>query len=102
MGIPIGCSTEVDARSRPNGGEGAMAAPAGKVPITALTTTAYTAKRANKRKTDTEKRESKRESDNRQNKCRVNIGQAYPRWRELCDSIGLKLDSELADLLLDR
>lgn len=76
--------------------------PAEKVAIPALRTKVYTVKQAKKRKTDVEKRESKRESDNRRNKSRVNIGQAYPMWRELRDSIGLMLDSELADLLLDR
>ncbi|KAK0142690.1 hypothetical protein N1851_019380 [Merluccius polli] len=76
--------------------------PAEKVDIPALRTKVYTVKQAKKRKTDVEKRESKRESDNGRNKSCVNIGQAYPRWRELRDSIGLMLDSELADLLLDR
>lgn len=74
----------------------------GKLPIPALATTAYTTKQAKKRKSDSSKRESKRESDNKRNKTRVNIGTAFQRWRQLRDSIGFKLDSELAIHLLDR
>lgn len=75
--------------------------PAGKLAIPPLATTAYTSKQPKKRKTDFSKRESKRESDNKRNKTRVNIGEAFQRWRDLRDCIGLTLDSELAALLLD-
>ncbi|XP_037634268.1 uncharacterized protein si:ch211-40k21.5 [Sebastes umbrosus] len=76
--------------------------PTGKLAIPALAATAYTSKQPKKRKTDFSRRQSKRESDNKRNKTRVNIGEAFQRWRDLRDSIGLTLDSELAVLLLDR
>ncbi|XP_047435159.1 uncharacterized protein LOC125004540 [Mugil cephalus] len=76
-----------------------MADSAGKMAIPA---TVFTAKQATrKRKSDFEQKLSKGLSDNRRNKCRINIGQAYTRWRELRDSIGLRLDAELAVLLMD-
>ncbi|XP_059192919.1 zinc finger protein 35-like isoform X2 [Centropristis striata] len=75
--------------------------PSTKVAIPALAKTAYTAKQAKRRKTVSLKREAKRESDNKRNKTRINIGEAFQRWRDLRDCIGLKLDSELAILLLD-
>ena len=74
----------------------------GKIAIPALATTAYTAKQPKKRKTELEKKESKRKTDHIRSKTRVNIGIAFEKWRELRDSLGLKLDSELATLLLDR
>uniref|UniRef100_A0A8C4HQN8 Uncharacterized protein n=1 Tax=Dicentrarchus labrax TaxID=13489 RepID=A0A8C4HQN8_DICLA len=52
-------------------------------------------------KTDLTRRTAKRESDYRRNKTRVNIGEAFQRWRELRKCLGLSLDSELAVLLLD-
>ncbi|XP_035516428.1 uncharacterized protein LOC118327246 [Morone saxatilis] len=75
--------------------------PAGKVAIPALATTAYTTKLPKRRKTDLTRRTAKRESDYRRNKTRVNIGEAFQRWRELRKCLGLSLDSELAVLLLD-
>lgn len=74
----------------------------GKIAIPRLETSAFSAKQPKKRKTDSSKRESKRQSDNKCNKTRINIGVAFQRWREVRDNIGLKLDSELAVLLLDR
>ncbi|XP_074476528.1 uncharacterized protein LOC141758774 isoform X2 [Sebastes fasciatus] len=59
-------------------------------------------KTTQKKKDRLSRRQSKRESDNKRNKTRVNIGEAFQRWRDLRDSIGLTLDSELAVLLLDR
>ena len=74
----------------------------GKTAIPRLETPAFSAKQPKKRKTDSSKRGSERQSDNKRNKTCINIGVAFQRWREVRDNIGLKLDSELAVLLLDR
>uniref|UniRef100_A0A8C6SLK3 Uncharacterized protein n=1 Tax=Neogobius melanostomus TaxID=47308 RepID=A0A8C6SLK3_9GOBI len=47
-------------------------------------------------------RDLKRKSDDRRNKSRVNLGALYPRWRALRDRLGLRFDSKLAAVLLDR
>ncbi|XP_074469043.1 uncharacterized protein LOC141754103 [Sebastes fasciatus] len=44
---------------------------------------------------------AKKASDKERDKTRINIGQAFPRWRNLRAAKGLQLDSELALLLLD-
>lgn len=74
----------------------------GKIAIPRLETPSFYAKQSKKRKTNSSKRESKRQLDNKRNKTRINIGVAFQRWREVRDIISLKLDSELAVLLLDR
>lgn len=45
---------------------------------------------------------AKKLSDKERDKTRINIGLAFPRWRELRELKGLQSDSELALLLLDR
>ena len=64
----------------------------GKIAITALATTAYTAKQPIKMKTELEKKEYKRQADQKRGKSRVNICRAFEKWRELRDSLCLKLD----------
>ncbi len=74
----------------------------GKLPLPALTVTAYTAKRGKKRKTEEEKKESKRQQHVRRDQNGINIGYAFTRWRTLRDCLGLTLDAQLAVFLLDR
>lgn len=45
---------------------------------------------------------SKRLHDQKRSKTRINIGSAFPRWRELLLKKRMKLDAELATFLLDR
>uniref|UniRef100_A0A4W6BL10 Uncharacterized protein n=1 Tax=Lates calcarifer TaxID=8187 RepID=A0A4W6BL10_LATCA len=40
--------------------------------------------------------------DQARGKCRVNIGEAFQRWRDLRELLGLKLDADVALFLLDR
>lgn len=75
---------------------------AGKIALPRLATTAYTTKHPKKKKTEFDKMKSKRELDRKRNKTRINIGEAFQRWRELRDGIGLSMDSDLAVLLLDK
>ncbi|XP_023268472.1 uncharacterized protein LOC111659697 isoform X1 [Seriola lalandi dorsalis] len=49
-----------------------------------------------------EVRKAKRECDRNRSKTRVNLGQAFTRWRELRSSRGLKRDIQLALFLLDK
>ncbi|KAG1926112.1 hypothetical protein F2P79_025081 [Pimephales promelas] len=48
-----------------------------------------------------ETRKRKRESDKVKARTRINIGQAFPRWRELKDEEGCPTDADLAVILLD-
>ncbi|XP_034543281.1 uncharacterized protein LOC117815585 [Notolabrus celidotus] len=76
--------------------------PAGKVAIPALAVTAYTAKKSKHFKTLAAKQEAKKALDDKRSKTRVNIGRVFDKWRELRDHMGLRLDCELAVLLMDR
>jgi len=49
-----------------------------------------------------ETRKRKRESDKVKARTRINIGQAFPRWRELKDEEGCPTDADLAVILLDK
>lgn len=40
--------------------------------------------------------------DKKRAKSRINIGVAFPRWRELRKNLGLQFDADLACVLLDR
>uniref|UniRef100_UPI0037E6F857 uncharacterized protein isoform X1 n=1 Tax=Semicossyphus pulcher TaxID=241346 RepID=UPI0037E6F857 len=73
-----------------------------KLPIPPLPTTAYTTKTVKPKQTNEEKQARKKELDRDRNKTRVNIGVAFPRWRELRDLKGYKNDAEFATVLLDR
>ncbi|XP_034542867.1 zinc finger protein 391-like [Notolabrus celidotus] len=75
--------------------------PAGKVAIPALAVTAYTAKKSKHFKTLAAKQEAKKALDDKRSKTRVNIGRVFDKWRELRDHMGLRLDCELAVLLMD-
>lgn len=46
--------------------------------------------------------DTRRLCDKRRNKTRINIGQAFTRWRELRENLGLDRDSALASVLIDR
>ena len=48
------------------------------------------------------KRELKRQRDRRIQKMRVNIGIAFPRWKELMKEKDFQRDAEVACFLLDR
>ncbi|XP_059196538.1 uncharacterized protein LOC131977318 [Centropristis striata] len=72
-----------------------------KLPIPPLPTTAYTAKTRKTNKTNDEKQAKKKECDRARNKTRINIGAAFPRWRELQELKGFKNDAQLATFLLD-
>ncbi|KAM4584545.1 uncharacterized protein PAE49_004061 isoform 2-T2 [Odontesthes bonariensis] len=72
-----------------------------KLPIPPLLTTAYTSKISKKRKKEAEKDVRRKEIDRARNKTRVNIGEAFERWRELRELKGFKLDADLAIFLLD-
>lgn len=55
-----------------------------------------------KRKCTGEANDPRRLWDKKRGKTRVNIGVAFPKWRELRDKLGLQKDADLACLLLDR
>lgn len=57
--------------------------------------------RVSKRKTPFEVAQNKRRLDLERGKTRVNIGAAFPRWRQLRESKRLKTDAMLAIFLLD-
>lgn len=58
---------------------------------------AHKIKTGKRKKTDDDdKKAKKKELDRPRNKTRVNIGAAFPRWRELRVLKGLKTDAELA------
>ena len=46
--------------------------------------------------------EAKRKADTIRSKTRVNLGVAFPRWRELKDRLKMKSDAELGIFLLDK
>ena len=48
-----------------------------------------------------ETRKRKRESDKIKGRTRINIGQAFARWRELKDEEGCPTDADLAVMLFD-
>ncbi|XP_078107622.1 uncharacterized protein LOC144518665 isoform X1 [Sander vitreus] len=75
--------------------------PLKKLPIPRLPTTAYTAKTCKRNLTNDEKLAKRNESRAR-DKTRVNIGEAYPTWRQLKDRKGFKTDAELAIFLIER
>ncbi|XP_078031998.1 uncharacterized protein LOC117254656 isoform X5 [Epinephelus lanceolatus] len=54
-----------------------------------------------KRNRTEEQEKAKRDSDRARAKTRVNIGQAFTKWRELRELIGFKTDPELALFLID-
>ncbi|XP_067249109.1 uncharacterized protein [Chanodichthys erythropterus] len=64
-------------------------------------TTPGTGKRSKKRKTVLQTATTKKRLDHQRAQTRVNIGVAFPRWRQLRDSKGLKTDAMLAVFLLD-
>ncbi|KAM7368748.1 hypothetical protein PAMP_013056 [Pampus punctatissimus] len=75
-----------------------------KLPIPPVPTTTYNTKQAKRRKTfETleEKRENKKALNQKRDLTRVNIGEAFSRWRELRAVEGLKNDAEVALFLLD-
>lgn len=45
---------------------------------------------------------SKKESDRQRRKTRICLGVAFPRWRALKAKVGVRADTDLALLLLDR
>ena len=45
---------------------------------------------------------AKRESDKRRRLTRICIGVAFPRWRALKEEIGLRSDTDVALILLDK
>ena len=49
-----------------------------------------------------EAKKSKKESDKRRGKTRVNLSQAFKRWRELRDQRGFKTHVQLAFFLMDQ
>lgn len=55
-----------------------------------------------KRKALMEKALAKKRVARERSQTRVNIGSAFPRWRKLRESRGLRSDAMLALLLLDR
>ncbi|KAL1007837.1 hypothetical protein UPYG_G00092270 [Umbra pygmaea] len=54
-----------------------------------------------KRKRTGEKTDPRRFWDSKRSKTRVNIGLAFPRWRELRDKLGLQRDADLACILIN-
>lgn len=58
--------------------------------------------RSVKRKRTGEINDPRRFWDKRRNKTKVNIGVAFPRWRELRDKLNLQRDAELACILINR
>ncbi|XP_048009675.1 uncharacterized protein LOC125243875 [Megalobrama amblycephala] len=64
-------------------------------------TTPGTGKQSKKRKTVLQTATTKKRLDQQRAQTRVNIGVAFPRWRQLRDSKGLKTDAMLAVFLLD-
>ena len=46
--------------------------------------------------------EHKRALDRARSKTRVNLGVAFPRWRELKDRMNMKSDAEVGMFLLDK
>ncbi|ROI47839.1 hypothetical protein DPX16_16262 [Anabarilius grahami] len=78
-----------------------MADKQSKLPIPRVAP-AHKIKTGKRKKTDDDdKKAKKKELDRARNKTRVNIGPAFPRWRELRVLKGLKTDAELATFLLD-
>ncbi|XP_072240792.1 uncharacterized protein [Leuresthes tenuis] len=73
-----------------------------KLPIPPLLITAYTAKTTKKKQTNDERRALHKELSRVRDRTRVNIGAAFPRWRELRKQKIIKSDAELAIFLLDR
>ncbi|KAK0136565.1 hypothetical protein N1851_027300 [Merluccius polli] len=55
-----------------------------------------------KRRRSEEHKLKKKGYDQARGRSRVNIGEAFQRWRDLRDLKGLKTDAEVALLLLDR
>lgn len=55
-----------------------------------------------KRKRTGESNDPRRFWDRRRNMTRVNIGVAFPRWRELRDKLELQRDADLACILINR
>ena len=72
----------------------------GKLPIPRLP--AYNRQRGKRKKTLEERREQRRVLNKKRDQTRVNIGEAYPRWRALREGNALKNDAEVAQHLLDR
>ncbi|XP_051721834.1 uncharacterized protein LOC127497425 isoform X2 [Ctenopharyngodon idella] len=64
-------------------------------------TTPGTGKQSKKRKTVLQTATTKKRLDQQRAQTRVNIGVAFPRWRQLRDSKGLKTDAMVAVFLLD-
>lgn len=79
-----------------------MADKQSKLPIPRVAP-AHKIKTGKRKKTDDDnKKAKKKELDRPRNKMRVNIGAAFPRWRELRVLKGLKTNAELATFLLDK
>ncbi|XP_034727120.1 uncharacterized protein si:ch211-40k21.5 [Etheostoma cragini] len=72
-----------------------------KLPIPRLITTAYTAK-TRKRNLSNDEKLAKRNESRARDRTRINIGEAYPTWRQLRDQKGFKSDAELAVFLIER
>ncbi|KAM6939490.1 uncharacterized protein FYW49_007214 [Xenentodon cancila] len=73
-----------------------------KLPIPPLPITAYTAKTTKKKKSSDDSRALRRELNRARDRSRINIGVAFPRWRELREDRKMKSDAEFAEFLLDR
>ncbi len=58
--------------------------------------------RKRKRKRTGQPNDPRREWDKKRAKTRINIGLAFPKWRELRDTLQLERDADLACVLLDR
>uniref|UniRef100_A0A8C6TYF6 Uncharacterized protein n=1 Tax=Neogobius melanostomus TaxID=47308 RepID=A0A8C6TYF6_9GOBI len=43
-----------------------------------------------------------RREDQQRDKSRVTLHKLYPRWRDLRDRLGFTMDTELAEMLMDR
>lgn len=55
-----------------------------------------------KRKRTGEKNDPRTFWDSRRSKRRVNLGEAFERWRKLRDKLGLQRDADLACVLINR
>lgn len=56
---------------------------------------------AKRKKLSEAAQESKRKRDQQRGQSRVSLYKLYPRWRNLRDSLGFTMDTELAELLMD-
>ncbi|KAM6974320.1 uncharacterized protein LKV04_015960 [Tautogolabrus adspersus] len=74
---------------------------ADKLPLPRLLVTARPNKQGKKRKTEAEKAVTRRKLDKARGQTRVNIGTAFPRWRQLKEAKGLQSDAMVALFLLD-